>query len=123
MCGGEGYTSAEKLEGGGQMPLTRRVLVMGKIYYVTADCTGRLSICLKVKVLMSLKVLGFRVYHQTLNGIFHQRMSHADARRLMYQQHHGVPGLVGSIDCMYDGWRLSLVAWQGQFEGTKNAPH
>jgi hypothetical protein len=90
---------------------------------VTADCTGRLSICLKVKVLMSLKVLGFRVYHQTLNGIFHQRMSHADARRLMYQQHHGVPGLVGSIDCMYDGWRLSLVAWQGQFEGTKNDPH
>jgi hypothetical protein len=121
-------------------------------FRVTTDCTGKLSICPKAKILIALKILGFGVspaafqdYFQmgistahmclkcfcyllandpTLNGVYRRRMSRADAKRLsdMHSFHHGVPGMVGSIDCMHVGWRLCPVAWQGQFEGAKKRP-
>jgi hypothetical protein len=108
-----------------------------------------LSICLKAKILIALKILGFGVspaafqdYFQmgiltthmclkqfyyllandpSLNGVYHRWMSHTDAKRLseMHSFHHGIPGMVGSIDSMHLGWRLCPVAWQGQFEGAK----
>jgi hypothetical protein len=121
-------------------------------FHVTTDCTGKLSNCPKAKILIALKILGFGVspaafqdYFQmgistthmclkcfcyllandpTLNGVYHRRMSCADAKRLseMHSFHHGAPGMVGSIDCMHVGWGLCPVAWQGQFEGAKKRP-
>ncbi len=105
-------------------------------FRITTDFTGKLSICPKMKFLLALKILGFGVspaafqdYFEmgistahmylkcfcyllandpTLNGVYHQQMSHADAKRLseMHSFHHGIPGMVGSIDCMHVGWRL-----------------
>ena len=59
-----------------------------------------------------------------LKGIYRRRMSRADAKRLsnMHFYHHGVPGMVGSLDCMHIGWRLCPVALQGQYEGKEKKP-
>jgi hypothetical protein len=122
-------------------------------FRVATDCTGKLSICPKAKILIDLKILGFGVspaafqdYFQTgiltahmclkrfcyllandptLNGVYPWQMSRADAKRLsdMHSFHHGIPGMVGSIDCMHVGWQLCPVAWQGEFEGAKKDPH
>ncbi len=50
-----------------------------------------------------------------LKGIYHHWMSCAEARRLtnMHFYHHGVPEMVGSLDCMHIGWRICPVALQG----------
>jgi hypothetical protein len=57
-------------------------------------------------------------------AVYCHQMSRADARRLsnMCSYHHGVPGMVGSLDCMHVGWRLCPVALQGQFEGKEQKP-
>jgi hypothetical protein len=58
-----------------------------------------------------------------LKGIYHHRMSRTDARtdaRGLINMHfyrHGMPGMVGSLDCMHKGWHLCLIALQGQYEG------
>jgi hypothetical protein len=118
----------------------------------TIDCTGKVCICPKVKLLMALKILAYGVaptafqdYFQMgittahvclkkfckiisnddhLKGIYRRRMSRADAKRLsnMHFYHHGVPGMVGSLDCMHIGWRLCPVALQGQYEGKEKKP-
>jgi len=56
--------------------------------------------------------------------VYHHQMSRADARRLsnMHSYHHGVPGMVGSLDCMHLGWHLCPVALQGQFESKEQKP-
>jgi hypothetical protein len=33
-----------------------------------------------------------------------------------------VSDMDGSLDCLYLGWRVYIVAWQGQFEGAKVMP-
>jgi hypothetical protein len=115
-------------------------------FWQSINCTGKVSIFPKVKLLMALKILAYSVAptafqdnfqmgittahvflkmfckitsNDCLKGIFHHQMSRTDARRLsnMHFYHHGVPGMVGSLDCMHIGWRLCPVALQGQYEG------
>jgi hypothetical protein len=101
-------------------------------FHVTTDCIGKWSICLKAKILIALKVLGFGVSpaafpdcfqrnfdhslvpqmicyllanDPTLNGVYHEWMSRANAKRLseVHSFHYGIPGMVGSINCMHVG--------------------
>jgi hypothetical protein len=113
----------------------------------------KVCICPKVRLLMALKILAYGVsptafqgYFQMgimtahacpkkfckitsnndhLKGIYCPRISRADARRLsnMRFHHYGVPGMVGSLDCMHVGWCLCPIALQGQYKGKeKNHP-
>jgi hypothetical protein len=54
-----------------------------------------------------------------LRGNYHHQMCHAVARRLsnMHFYHHGVPGMVGSLDCIHISWCLYPVALQGRYKG------
>jgi hypothetical protein len=113
---------------------------------------GKVCICFKVKLLMALKILGYGVAPPTfqdyfqmgittanvglkkfcmitsngdhLKGIYHHQMSYADSRRLsnIHFYHHGVPGMLGSLDCMHIGWHLCPIALQGQCEGKEIKP-
>jgi hypothetical protein len=51
-------------------------------------------------------------------------MNGCDARRLsgMHFIFHGVPGMVGSLDCMHVGWWLCPVAYQGHYQGKEGKP-
>mmetsp|Transcript_251 Transcript_251/g.370 ORF Transcript_251/g.370 Transcript_251/m.370 type:complete len:119 (+) Transcript_251:109-465(+) len=51
-------------------------------------------------------------------------MNRADARKLsdLHFFHHGVPGMVGSLDCMHVCWRLCPKAWHGAYQGAKKVP-
>jgi hypothetical protein len=40
----------------------------------------------------------------------------------MHSYHHGVPGMVGSLDYMHVSWCLCPVALLGQFEGKEQKP-
>jgi len=59
-----------------------------------------------------------------LNLRYHCRMNRADARKLsdLHFFHHGVPGMVGSLDCMHVCWRLCPKAWHGAYQGAKKVP-
>ena len=118
----------------------------------TVDCRGQPSICPKVKFLMSLKLVcygvspaAFQDYFQMgistaheclkhfcsivsqdgdLNLRYRRRMNRADARKLsdLHFFHHGVQGMVGSLDCMHVCWRLCPKAWHGAYQGSKGVP-
>ena len=56
-----------------------------------------------------------------LRAVYLRQMNRADAHRIssMHEDHHGICGMVGSIDCMHVGWRCCPTAWQGTFQGAK----
>ena len=117
-----------------------------------ADACGVLGICPKVKLLMGLKCIAYGVspaafqdYFQMgettarscvkylcsilsqspeLCDVYLRKMTRSDARRIsaLHQCRHGVPGHIGSIDCMHVGWRVCPLAWQGQYQGSKGKP-
>nr|XP_043611687.1 protein ALP1-like [Erigeron canadensis] len=54
-----------------------------------------------------------------------RRPTEADIERLTAKHElvHGLPGMLGSIDCMHWGWRNCPVVWQGQYtRGDKGHP-
>ena len=59
-----------------------------------------------------------------LNLRYRRRMNRADARKLsdLHFFQHGVPGMVGSLDCMHVCWRLCPKAWHGAYQGSKGVP-
>jgi hypothetical protein len=55
---------------------------------------------------------------------YHCRMNRSDAKRLsnLHEYHHGIPGMIGSLDCMHVFWKNCPVGWQGAYQGAKKAP-
>ncbi|MCU0336748.1 MAG: transposase, partial [Sediminibacterium sp.] len=116
------------------------------------DAAKKRSICPKVKILMALKCLAFGVspsafidyfqmgyttgrecikhfckvvsHDDNLRSLFFRQMNRADAIRIsdLHEQHHGVRGMIGCLDCMHIGWKNCPVAWQGQFQGKDKIP-
>jgi Plant transposon protein len=50
-------------------------------------------------------------------------MNREDARRVsqMHHRQHGVPGMMGSLDCMHAYWKNCPMAWKGAFGGKEKA--
>jgi hypothetical protein len=71
--------------------------------------------------LLCLKELAKVVSHsEVLKESYLRPMNRSDARRaveLHKENHGGISGMIGSIDCMHVPWRNCPVAWQGQFRG------
>ncbi|KAI3746155.1 hypothetical protein L6452_08578 [Arctium lappa] len=46
-----------------------------------------------------------------------RRPNDEDVARILHlhEEHHGFPGMLGSIDCMHWAWKNCPVAWHGQF--------
>ena len=115
--------------------------------------TKKEGICPKVKLLMALKLIAygcspsaFQDYFQmgettankclrlfadiissdyTLNDNYMRQMTREDARKAsrLHEEIHGLPGMIGSLDCMHDVyWRSCPTAWQGQYQGAKGKP-
>jgi len=115
------------------------------------DALHRQSICPYVKVLLCLKVLAFGVSPVAFIPYFRMGPSTAtlclqkftkvflanddikkeylspptidDCHKLseLHLEKHGIPGMMGSIDCMHVGWKNCPVAWQGQFKNGKQS--
>ncbi|KAI3736104.1 hypothetical protein L6452_15637 [Arctium lappa] len=49
--------------------------------------------------------------------VYLRRPNAEDVERILHlhKEHHGFPGMLGSIDCMHWAWKNCPVAWQGQF--------
>ena len=116
------------------------------------DALQKPGICPKVKLLMALKILAYGCSPSAFNDYFQMGLStgrlclklfcrviarnedllsvylrsytRADAQRVsaLHEEHHGVPGMIGSLDCMHVGWRNCPVAWQGQKQGKEGHP-
>lgn len=104
-----------------------------RFFQPSKDAIGRDSICPKAKVLIALQVIaygisasGFQNYyrmgegtarkcyqrfvyiiakHRSLKAKYLRSISDIDAQRLhhLHLKHHGIPGMIGSIDCMHIG--------------------
>ena len=114
--------------------------------------TKKDGICPKVKILMALKLLAygcspsaFQDYFQmgestankclkyftdiissdySINNNYLRQMNREDAKRTsqLHEEIHGLPGMIGSLDCMHVYWRSCPTAWQGQYQGGKGKP-
>ena len=116
------------------------------------NCAGTPSLSPESKVLMGLKMMAygvsanaFRDYYQMgkstallcynklaqamlksdyLRDYYLREMSASDARRVseMHREVHGIPGMIGSLDCMHVAWKNCPVAYQGTFVGKEGHP-
>ena len=61
---------------------------------------------------------------KVLQTIFARKMTRVDARRIsaMHEAEHGVPGMIGSLDCTHVFWKNCPVAWQGSQTGKEGKP-
>jgi hypothetical protein len=110
------------------------------------NCAGKPCIAIEVKVLGVLKLIAYgnasrsyMDYHQMatntftealkgffravradkeLQGHFMRAPDAQDVKRITEQHEriHGVPGMLGSIDCLHVYWKNCPVGWQGQFK-------
>lgn len=118
----------------------------------TANAVGLGAIGCDAKLLIALKGLAygtsvnsFRDYYQMgestankslhefiksisenelLNSIYLRGMTRTDAKRVCerHKAVHGIPGMVGSLDCLHIPWKNCPVAYQGTFHGSKEKP-
>jgi Plant transposon protein len=60
---------------------------------------------------------------EQLQQRFMRPMNREDARRVSQLHHtqHGVPGMMGSLDCMHAYWKNCPMAWKGAFGGKEKA--
>jgi len=51
--------------------------------------------------------------------VYLRRPTQDDVERLLakHEEHHGFPGMLGSIDCTHWSWRNCPTAWKGQYTG------
>jgi hypothetical protein len=114
--------------------------------------TGRETICLDARLLISLKYLAygigfnaFRDYFQMgqttarscfysfidllfsneeLRAYYCRAMSKGDAKRVtaLHKRVHGVPGMLGSLDCLHVPWKNCPYQWQGSWKGKEKTP-
>jgi Plant transposon protein len=119
-------------------------------FCINSNCAGKPPIAIEVKVLGVLKCIAygssgraFMDYHQMatntfteclkaffravkadteLQGQYMRSPSPTDIKRIT-DQHlhaHGVPGMLGSLDCLHVYWKNCPVGWQGQFKNGRN---
>jgi hypothetical protein len=116
------------------------------------DVCKRFNIGPMVKVLMSLKLIGYGCSpsafldyfqmgettartclvkfctivssHEDLRSVFARKMTKADALRVtaMHEEQHGIAGMIGSLDCTHVCWKNCPVAWQGSQTGKEGTP-
>jgi hypothetical protein len=119
-------------------------------FCTNSNCAGKQSIAIEVKVLGVLKCIAFGCsgrafmdYHQMATNTFTEclkaffRAVKADTElqrqymrspnptdiKRITDQHlraHGVPGMLGSLDCLHVYWKNCPVGWQGQFKNGRN---
>jgi Plant transposon protein len=117
-----------------------------KFFTTRKNCAGKEPISIEVKVLGVLKCVAFGCsgvafmdYHQMAPGTFTEGLkalfralkkatdlkdhymrspSPSDIKRIteQHQRVHGVPGMLGCLDCLHVYWKNCPVAWQGQFK-------
>jgi hypothetical protein len=51
-------------------------------------------------------------------------MTRADTKRVLalHEEKHGVPGMLGSVDCMHVAWKNCPYEWQGSWMGKHDSP-
>jgi Plant transposon protein len=116
------------------------------------DASGREPICIDAKLLTGLKHLAygtsfntFRDYFQMgeatsqlcfmslmqvlstdlcLKEKYFRNMTRADTKRVLalHEEQHGVPGMLGSVDCMHVSWKNCPYEWQGSWMGKHDNP-
>jgi Plant transposon protein len=61
---------------------------------------------------------------ESLQSVFARRMPRADARTVsaMHEAMHGMPGMIGSLDCTHVCWKNCPIAWQGSQTGKEGKP-
>ena len=119
-------------------------------YSGSTDALNRNVASLETRLLLPLKCLAYGVPAQAFRDYFQVSKTHAriirrnfdivlrelyqeeylrmptaeDLKSLsdLHQQVHGVPGMLGSLDCMHNAWKNCPIAWQGAYQGAKKIP-
>jgi Plant transposon protein len=122
----------------------------GSFYSGKRDCVGNQTASLEAKLLLPLQTLAFGVathtftmyyqmsktlaakscqmFHKTFLKLYRKKYlkkpTQEDMSRIaqVHKTVHGVPGMLGSLDCMHTRWKNCPVAWQGCFKGQKGYP-
>jgi hypothetical protein len=117
----------------------------GDPYYVTTVRFGVTGPSLEARILLPLRTLAYGVADHTFCPCFSMAIttaktccrefnraitkyfaheflrlpSPADLKSIsdLHLRVHGVPGMLGSLDCMHTYWKNCPVAWQGSFQG------
>ena len=116
-------------------------------YACQPDATGAHGTSLEAKILLPLKRIAYGVpqhafcdyfqmssalaskccdeYTGTLKSLYCEEYlripDKADLQNvaMLHREVHGVSGMLGSLDCMHNGWKNSPKAWQASYESGK----
>jgi Plant transposon protein len=122
----------------------------GAFYSGKADCVGNPTASLEAKLLLPLQTLAYGVathsfclyyqmsktlaakscamFHKTFLRLYRKKYlkkpNQEDMSRIakLHETVHGVPGMLGSLDCMHTRWKNCPMAWQGSYKGQKGYP-
>ena len=119
----------------------------GDPFYRTfrVDMCGRVGACMEVKILLPLRCLAYgdaphcfcscfqvsvahakEIYNRFLAKVYRvykdeylRLPTSADLKSVtnLHKAVHGVPGMIGSLDCMQTKWKNCPIEWQGCFKG------